>query len=343
MRLILHAPNISQGGGGALLTALLEADVNGLPRLVTVDERFVLPRCLRGDVVVKRVVPTLAARLGAEWRLRGTTRAEDIVLCCGNLPPLFRLPSKVILFLGNRLLVEDIALNEYPLRSRLRLLAERRWLRSRLRNVHRVLVQTATMQHKVKAGLGVVADVLPFVKDGRTIPRHQKPKERNATRFDFLYVASGEPHKNHVHLIEAWQLLAAEGIWPKLCLTLSPKHHAKLCRHIADTTAKHGLNITNRGTVPAGEIQDLYEETRALIYPSTLESLGLPLIEARLAGLPVIASELDYVRDLLDPEQTFDPSSPMSIARAVKRFMRLDDNPTPILNAVDFVKNIVAK
>jgi len=97
------------------------------------------------------------------------------------------------------------------------------------------------------------------------------------------------------------------------------------------------LRIENQGNLPHQGVKRLYRETQALIYPSSFESLGLPLIEARQAGLPVLAPELDYVRDVLDPEQTFDPHSPTSIARAVKRFLGIEENPLPLQNAREFI------
>jgi hypothetical protein len=67
------------------------------------------------------------------------------------------------------------------------------------------------------------------------------------------------------------------------------------------------------------------------------------LIEARQANLPVLASELDFVRDVLDPEQTFDPESSISIARAVKRFMGVNEQPLPLLDAARFLASVLAK
>jgi glycosyltransferase involved in cell wall biosynthesis len=87
----------------------------------------------------------------------------------------------------------------------------------------------------------------------------------------------------------------------------------------------------------------MYNQVGALIYPSTFESFGLPLIEARQAGLPVLASELDYVRDILDPEQVFDPESAISIARAVKRFIAIDEPPLSLQDAAGFIKHILER
>ena len=60
--------------------------------------------------------------------------------------------------------------------------------------------------------------------------------------------------------------------------------------------------------------------SKALIFPSKYESFGLPLIEASKMHIPIIASELDFVRDVCNPIQTFDPNSAISIARAINRF-----------------------
>jgi glycosyltransferase involved in cell wall biosynthesis len=104
---------------------------------------------------------------------------------------------------------------------------------------------------------------------------------------------------------------------------------------------QYGLKVKNAGWLSQLEVFSLYKIAGASIYPSTLESFGLPLIEARQAGLPVLAPELDYVRDVLDPEQTFDPESVVSIARAVKRFLGLQEEPLPLQDAAVFIEYLL--
>ena len=60
-----------------------------------------------------------------------------------------------------------------------------------------------------------------------------------------------------------------------------------------------------------------------MIYPSKIESFSIPLIEANEYNIPIIASELDYVRDVCNPVETFNPNSAKSISRSVKRFLGL--------------------
>jgi glycosyltransferase involved in cell wall biosynthesis len=74
-----------------------------------------------------------------------------------------------------------------------------------------------------------------------------------------------------------------------------------------------------------------------------MESLGLPLIEARREGLPVLAAELDYVRDVIDPDEAFDPYSKISIARAVKRFLGLDESELPLQGAKGFIRQFLTR
>lgn len=80
----------------------------------------------------------------------------------------------------------------------------------------------------------------------------------------------------------------------------------------------------------------MYGQSRAAIYPSLFESFGLPLLEAKEAGLPVLASERDYVRDVIEPNITFDPLSPLSIARAVMRHLGCSERPACIPAAAEF-------
>jgi glycosyltransferase involved in cell wall biosynthesis len=183
--------------------------------------------------------------------------------------------------------------------------------------------------------------VLPFSKDPKSYTRvMDDPRDRTKARHGFLYVASGEPHKNHRNLMEAWALLAMEGIRPGLYLTLDKNRFSDLCGWIEDKINNFDLNVTNLGSISAQDLERIYKESLALIYPSDFESLGLPLIEARCAGLPILASERDYVRDAVDPEATFDPGSPVSIARAVKRFLEIPEKPLPVMDAREYLSKV---
>ena len=55
------------------------------------------------------------------------------------------------------------------------------------------------------------------------------------------------------------------------------------------------------------------KESKCLIYPSLTESLGLPLIEANILNIPIIASDLNYIFEVCNPIETFNPFSAQSL------------------------------
>ncbi|MGQ2994710.1 MAG: glycosyltransferase [Hydrogenophaga sp.] len=310
-RLIVHAPNVHQGGGATLLRDLLTAP-NG-PDLAFIDARMQLPETTPSALQLVRVAPSLRQRWNAEAQLSKACCPQDVVLCFGNLPPLRECSGKVFVYLQNRYLSAHRSLKGLPLKAQVRIHLERLWLRRYLRDAT-VIVQTETMANEVRQNLRRSCEVLPFAPNG------MRARDDRSPSFDFIYVASGEPHKNHRKLIEAWGMLAQKGIRPSLCLTLDESNDALLLDWIRARQAGEGLRIHNQKS-DAAHMPALYAQSRALIFPSLFESFGLPLIEARASGLPILASELDYVRDVIEPDACFDPSSALSISRAVMRYL----------------------
>jgi glycosyltransferase involved in cell wall biosynthesis len=319
---VVFAPNVRAGGGLVLLQALLSSWAGPAELCAVLDKRAKSKLVISPDIAVNWVDAGLLGRLHAERQLATTARTAECILCFHGLPPVFarKYPSaRVVVFLQNRLVIERGSLRDYPLRTRLRILLERFLFRQNMSYVSSVIVQ----------GQGMAGDLAALLA-GRSHPQiHVRPfaaftaavpplvAER---RFDFIYPASGEPHKNHERLLIAWEYLKQDGIAPSLALTLGPRDDG-LWRALQLRADRAGLNVTNLGHVSRDVMIEAYGQARALIFPSTKESFGLPLVEATSVGLPIIASELDYVRDVCEPVESFDPSSPVSIARAVKRHL----------------------
>ena len=332
MSLIINATNIHQGGGRTLLLALL-AEVDR-PTVALLDKRLVPLPDLNDHVQVISISPNILSRLRAECLLKSLCQSDDILLCLGNLPPLLSNRASVYVFLQNRYLVGTQSLVGLPLKVRLRIQLERIILRHRLGNAN-LLVQTETMAREVYKHLKRDSRVLPFLPVSKP---QQKSNERFA-EYDYLYIASGEPHKNHTRLIEAWINLSKENFRPSLCLTLDPQTDEKLLKWIKQQVKKFDLTIVNK-PMPYEQINELYKQSGALIYPSLFESFGLPLLEAEKAGLTIIASERDYVRDVISPQISFDPSSSTSIARAILRHNNIEPPIHTPLDPEEFLKKL---
>lgn len=342
MGLIIHAPNVHVGGGLVLLQQLLR----GLQR----DEvQAILDTRAKANLEVPKGLdkiyfpPSIIGRLNAELELRRRTTKNDIVLCFHSMPPLLPVVGHVTVFQQNRHLLGLGSLEDFPLWPKIRIVLERIICRMFQHRVDHFLVQTPAMQRDIKQWQRNAAPVtvLPFLNDGPRFIKRALPitlYNTSQATYDFIYVASGDTHKNHRKLIEAWEVLAQEGIYPSLVLTVDELTNRALCQLIADKCKIHRLKIVNVGHVSRAEVMALYEISAAVIFPSTSESFGIPLIEARSCGLPVLASELDFVRDLLDPEQSFDPHSAISIARAVKRFLGIQEQDFELHTSGEFLE-----
>ncbi len=342
----IHAINVHQGGGSTLLNALLKVLPDSVKVQVLLDRRMQLPEGLPESIRIKRVSPSIIARFKAEQWLSKNVYSGDVVLSFGNLPPLFKSHGRIVVFVQNRYLVDYVSLDDLTLREKVRISIERFWLSARMGNADEFFVQTPEMKRlltiRPQGNKFATIKVVPFVAEPsgyvRSLAKSVVLKSEIST---FLYVATGGAHKNHKRLIQAWCLLAEDGLFPSLRLTLDESQNQELWLDIELMRQRYVLKITNEGILSHAEILVLYNNVDALIYPSTFESFGLPLIEARQAGLRVLAPEMDYVRDILDPDQTFDPQSSISIARAVKRFMGIQEQPLPLIDAKGFLKHLI--
>jgi glycosyltransferase involved in cell wall biosynthesis len=340
---ILYAPNVHTGGGFVLLQELLTAWPKEIPMRACLDERARNRLEIVNDADIHWVKPSVLSRFKAERILSLACKDGGIAFCFHGLPPIFKNNARVVLFQQNRLLLGFSQASSVFSRTFVRLGFERliSWLfRHR---VSEYVVQTPTMARDLSYwyGLGNVVNnliihIYPFVG----AMKYPVSANIDSPEFDFIYVADGENHKNHFRLFEAWRELAKQGFKPRLAVTLGNQYSALVdaVRHIGDGS---GAQVFNLGHLPHNQILSLYGRSRALIFPSLTESFGLPLIEAREQGLPIIASELDYVRDVCEPVQTFDPYSSNSIARAVKRFLEIPEVLTELKTPTEFIKKFL--
>jgi glycosyltransferase involved in cell wall biosynthesis len=344
--LVIHAPNVYQGGGKTLLTALLGALDDGARGHLQLDGRFDVPSSLPVGMIARAFPPTLAGRLRAESCLSQVATANSRILCFGSLPPMKRCRGRVSVFVQNRNIVGRTDVSDYPRKQRLRIAVERLWFRRFRKNADQFIVQTATMRDLLRRLLGPHGEIriVPLVPEALLEPHPARAVTSGTAGkiHDFCYISTGEPHKNHRLLIEAWILLAQQRRFPSLCLTVSQASFPRLHGWIAGAKQRHGLNLHNVGYVPARRIDEIYASSRALIYPALYESFGLPLLEARRHGLRLVAAERDYVRDIVEPDVTFDPTSALSIARAVERFCHGANAHPSLVDGQEFIHQLLA-
>ena len=83
---------------------------------------------------------------------------------------------------------------------------------------------------------------------------------------------------------------------------------------------------------------DLYAEYDVLIFPSLLETWGLPISEAKKFGLPILVADLPYSRETVgsyNRAKFFDPSDVISLSNLVLSLhLREEDFDEVVMNDV---------
>ena len=339
-KILINATNIYYGGGARLLNDLISNIKRVNEFFFLLDQRFSITKKNNVNFDYKIIKPGFLSKLKSELWLLFTSNSGDILLNFNNLPPLFRSRAKTIVFVQNRYLVEPSFKSQRIVFIDFKILIQRILFKYLSNNVDQFIVQTPTMKYLLTQRIKSLTPVMVFPFYG-IYNNAESISNNNNNKYDFVYVASGENHKNHLNLFKAWEYLAEKGHYFSVCVTLDKLRYPFLCKKIYDLN-KQGILIINIGQVSDKYINRIYNISHALIYPSFFESLGLPLIEASRRNMKILAPELDYIRDIINPSETFDPSSYRSIARAVMRFKNINENMLNVFSPsrlIDFLTN----
>lgn len=133
-------------------------------------------------------------------------------------------------------------------------------------------------------------------------------KEITFDKSSFFYPADAYIYKNHQCIYEASKILNKKGITDfQITLTINN-----------ETTSK---NIEWVGSMAFDKVIDKYN-TSTLIFPSYIETVGLPLLEAREMGSIILAANCDYAKEVLyDYENVyfFNPYEPEELAILIEK------------------------
>lgn len=131
----------------------------------------------------------------------------------------------------------------------------------------------------------------------------------------FFYPSLYQDYKNHQRLCEAFSLAAKEN--PELNFELS------LTINPFDMVFPKNLKVEFLGMIPRTEALERINNAKAVVFPSLLESYGMPLAEALFLNTPIIASDLGYVRELVGAAgHYFNPYDIQSMKEVIVQFKK---------------------
>jgi len=113
-----------------------------------------------------------------------------------------------------------------------------------------------------------------------------------------LHVGAQRPHKNQRVLVEAMPALRASH--PGLGLVLVGQPDPRFPDEVGPLVTALGVSdlVYRWPSVDDAVLLDLYANAAVFAYPSLVEGFGMPVLEAMAAGLAVVASDAEAVREV---------------------------------------------
>ncbi len=142
-----------------------------------------------------------------------------------------------------------------------------------------------------------------------------------------LYVGNAYPHKNLEILLRVFGRLHAERHDLRLVLVGKPDYFYERVKETAralNLWQKENINspVIFPGYVPDAQLEILYAEARAYVFPSLYEGFGLPPLEAMAKGCPVLSSDRASLPEILGAAAAyFDPEDEEDMAAKIKEVL----------------------
>lgn len=133
--------------------------------------------------------------------------------------------------------------------------------------------------------------------DGSCLDKYEYAKGS----YNFIYPATPFEFKEHITIAyalkEAYKLNAELARNIRIHFTLEQGELPVMDSFIKQNHLKS--NFVFHGRIPHEQLLSMVNSSNGLLFPSMIETLGLPLLEAASLGVPVIANDLEYVHEVL--------------------------------------------
>lgn len=167
---------------------------------------------------------------------------------------------------------------------------------------------------------------------GSSVPSKGRPEDADAIldalreRPFLLAVGTVEPRKGHRQLLEAMRLLWAQGVEAGLLVVGREGWMVEdLAAMLSDYAGREPGRLVWLQGASDEFLDEIYAEVAGLVAPSHGEGFGLPLIEAAIHDVPVLARDIPVFREVAGRSASyFEGSSPDALAAAIRAF--LDDH-----------------
>jgi len=182
-------------------------------------------------------------------------------------------------------------------------------IKKSIKKADKVIVQTKWIKDSVIEFTNIashnVIDVFPNFENCSEYKKDNLFEKQN-----FFYPAAKLIYKNHQCIYDACEILEKKGVSDyKISLTIEEENTVENINYLGELSFESVLENYNTST---------------LIFPSFIETVGLPMLEARQMGTIILASDCPFSREVLDGYANayyFNPFKPNELADLIVRVL----------------------
>ena len=193
------------------------------------------------------------------------------------------------------------------------------WLQRRIHSAaERLLVPSESVATRAVERSRIPYEKLTVIPNGIDLDGFAT-LERNRCHWPCIgFVGRLDPVKRIGDLLSAMRRLPAEVMLD----VFGDGSERRAIEHTIASTPELAGRVTLHGAIP--DPREAYTSLDLLVLPPEAEGFGLVLIEAMAAGVPVVATDVDGIRDVVQHEQTgllVPVGSPRRLAAAIERVL----------------------
>ncbi len=167
-----------------------------------------------------------------------------------------------------------------------------------LKKVDTTIVQTGWMKSSLMSKAHISEDKIVVLTPNIGNKVYSSYVDTPAHRKSFFYPATAFTYKNHFTLLKAVAYAVEKGLQDySVTFTILPDENS-YTQKLYSYASNKKLSINFIGPISREKVFEHYSQS-VLLFPSFVESFGLPLLEAKMTGCYIIASDTPFAREIL--------------------------------------------
>ncbi|MGC9067033.1 MAG: glycosyltransferase, partial [Minisyncoccia bacterium] len=243
-----------------------------------------------------------------KWSKKHNIKADLIISLQNNAPFYFKKAKQIVYLHQSLPFFKDVKWNLFLKETRVLWFYQNIYplfIRLNLKNIDYLIVQTEWMKKAVAQILGINSNkIIVITPNLPQIDINSISKINfNDNKFHIFYPAAPYFYKNHELIIKALKYIKDNysDIFNNLIVHFTFSKESKGSKKLINLIEKLKVRdvIKLEGELNYQKVLEFYQSVDLVVFPSYIETFGLPLIEAANFGIPLLASDLDFNREII--------------------------------------------